>query len=163
MLPALLAGRPAGEARKLALALVDELGLSKRVQKLPEQLSGGERQRVAIARALEVGIPLGLWMSTIFAQALVSSVGGNQLAWCCSSRQRCWFQRWVRTYPPAGLRWSQRTRCCVTNKFTSEAYSTDPYFLEVEVKSLTTSAHRSWPAARHVMLHRHHRKACQGC
>ena len=52
MLPALLAGRSAGEARKLAAALLDELGLGKRLRMLPGQLSGGEQQRVAIARAL---------------------------------------------------------------------------------------------------------------
>src|SRR5260221_7973833 len=52
MLPALLAGRSASEARKLASVLLDELGLDKRLQKLPGQLSGGEQQRVAIARAL---------------------------------------------------------------------------------------------------------------
>ena len=52
MLPALLVGRSAGEARKLAGALLDELGLGKRLQMLPGQLSGGEQQRVAIARAL---------------------------------------------------------------------------------------------------------------
>ncbi len=52
MLPALLAGRSASEARKLASVLLDELGLGKRLQKLPGQLSGGEQQRVAIARAL---------------------------------------------------------------------------------------------------------------
>jgi putative ABC transport system ATP-binding protein len=52
MLPALLAGRSASEARTLAIMLLDELGLSKRLQKLPGQLSGGEQQRVAIARAL---------------------------------------------------------------------------------------------------------------
>jgi len=52
MLPALLAGRSASEARKLASALLDELGLGKRLRMLPGQLSGGEQQRVAIARAL---------------------------------------------------------------------------------------------------------------
>jgi putative ABC transport system ATP-binding protein len=52
MLPALLAGRSAGEARKRAGVLLDELGLGKHTYKLPGQLSGGEQQRVAIARAL---------------------------------------------------------------------------------------------------------------
>ncbi len=52
MLPALLAGRSAGEARKRASVLLDELGLGKHTHKLPGQLSGGEQQRVAIARAL---------------------------------------------------------------------------------------------------------------
>jgi ABC-type lipoprotein export system ATPase subunit len=33
-------------------ALVEQLGLSKKLEKLPSQLSGGEQQRVGIARAL---------------------------------------------------------------------------------------------------------------
>ncbi len=52
MLPALLAGRPASEARKMATMLLDELGLGNRLPMLPGQLSGGQQQRVAIARAL---------------------------------------------------------------------------------------------------------------
>jgi putative ABC transport system ATP-binding protein len=52
MLPALLIGRPAGEAHRLAGTLLEELGLGKRLSMLPGQLSGGEQQRVAIARAL---------------------------------------------------------------------------------------------------------------
>lgn len=39
-------------ARERADLLLDELGLSHRVDNLPGQLSGGERQRVAIGRAL---------------------------------------------------------------------------------------------------------------
>jgi len=53
MMPALIAGRPQGEeARKLAIALLSELGLSPRVEHRPGELSGGEQQRVAVARAL---------------------------------------------------------------------------------------------------------------
>jgi putative ABC transport system ATP-binding protein len=40
------------EARQLALAALDAVGLSAREQMLPASLSGGEKQRVAIARAL---------------------------------------------------------------------------------------------------------------
>jgi putative ABC transport system ATP-binding protein len=52
MLPMLLVGRSANEALKRSSALLDELGLGKRLHMLPGQLSGGEQQRVAIARAL---------------------------------------------------------------------------------------------------------------
>jgi putative ABC transport system ATP-binding protein len=52
MLPALLAGSGAGPARTRARALLDDLGLSAHIGKLPGQLSGGQQQRVAIARAL---------------------------------------------------------------------------------------------------------------
>jgi ABC-type lipoprotein export system ATPase subunit len=51
-LPALLAGRTPGAARRRAAELLDQVGLSGRAEHLPAALSGGERQRVAIARAL---------------------------------------------------------------------------------------------------------------
>ena len=51
-LPALLAGRAPGEARRRARLLLDQVGLADRAEHLPSALSGGQRQRVAIARAL---------------------------------------------------------------------------------------------------------------
>ncbi|MBP2638896.1 MAG: glnQ 3 [Firmicutes bacterium] len=40
------------EADKIALALLEKVGLSDKANAYPEQLSGGQQQRVAIARAL---------------------------------------------------------------------------------------------------------------
>jgi putative ABC transport system ATP-binding protein len=51
-LPALLAGRSPGDARRRARQLLDQVGLGERADHLPSALSGGQRQRVAIARAL---------------------------------------------------------------------------------------------------------------
>jgi len=51
-LPLELAGDADAEAR--ARAVLDQVGLAKRADHLPQQLSGGECQRVAIARALVV-------------------------------------------------------------------------------------------------------------
>jgi putative ABC transport system ATP-binding protein len=51
-LVAYLAGHNDREAKARAGQLLDELGMSHRVDHYPESLSGGERQRVAIARAL---------------------------------------------------------------------------------------------------------------
>jgi putative ABC transport system ATP-binding protein len=47
-----LAGAKRNEARKKAASTLTDLGLSERLNFLPEKLSGGEKQRVAIARAL---------------------------------------------------------------------------------------------------------------
>ena len=52
MIPALIAGTPAGEAKEKALKLLEQVGLSDRIGHKPSELSGGEQQRVAIARAL---------------------------------------------------------------------------------------------------------------
>ena len=51
-LPALLAGRSPGAARRRATELLEQVGLADRAGHLPSALSGGQRQRVAIARAL---------------------------------------------------------------------------------------------------------------
>ncbi len=52
MIPALIGGKSAKEARRQAESLLDELSLSGRAGHKPSELSGGEQQRVAIARAL---------------------------------------------------------------------------------------------------------------
>ncbi|WP_225754127.1 amino acid ABC transporter ATP-binding protein [Actinotalea sp. Marseille-Q4924] len=45
-------GMGRAEAKKLAMELLDRVGVANQAQKLPAQLSGGQQQRVAIARAL---------------------------------------------------------------------------------------------------------------
>ena len=52
MLPALIAGKSKNEAKKNAQELLNDLGLSNRLDNKPHQLSGGEQQRVSVARAL---------------------------------------------------------------------------------------------------------------
>ncbi len=51
-MPLLYQGISAGERRRRAATLLDQVGLAERSRHLPGQLSGGEQQRVAIARAL---------------------------------------------------------------------------------------------------------------
>ncbi len=50
--PLFYARMPRRERRERALAVIESVGLSKRIGHQPAQLSGGECQRVAIARAL---------------------------------------------------------------------------------------------------------------
>jgi lipoprotein-releasing system ATP-binding protein len=52
MMPALIARAAPAEARRTAAEVLDEVGLSSRLDHRPGELSGGEQQRVAVARAL---------------------------------------------------------------------------------------------------------------
>jgi putative ABC transport system ATP-binding protein len=52
LLPALVAGEPAGDYAERTDELLALVGLSERAAHVPAEMSGGEQQRVAIARAL---------------------------------------------------------------------------------------------------------------
>ncbi|MFA6470610.1 MAG: ABC transporter ATP-binding protein [Candidatus Latescibacterota bacterium] len=52
MMPAIIQGKNGSKTRERAKLLLDEVGLSKRLNHRPGELSGGELQRVAVARAL---------------------------------------------------------------------------------------------------------------
>jgi macrolide transport system ATP-binding/permease protein len=57
-LPMLYAGIPREERERRSEVLLDEVGLSTRMDHKPNELSGGQQQRVAIARSLSNGVPL---------------------------------------------------------------------------------------------------------
>ncbi len=59
-LPLLVGGVRPAEARRRALAALDQVGLRERGHHRPAELSGGQRQRVTIARAL-VNNPAIVW------------------------------------------------------------------------------------------------------
>jgi putative ABC transport system ATP-binding protein len=52
MLPLTLGGMPHKEARRRAAEVLEEVGLSHRLDHLPGEMSGGQQQRTAIARAV---------------------------------------------------------------------------------------------------------------
>ena len=52
ILPLVYTNMPVKKREELAVAALNSVGLSHRINYLPNQLSGGEKQRVAIARAL---------------------------------------------------------------------------------------------------------------
>ena len=58
MIPGRIAGRPARAVEERARLLLDEVGLTDRLEHFPSELSGGERQRVALCRALALEPPL---------------------------------------------------------------------------------------------------------
>lgn len=58
MLPLAVKSMPAREKKRMAQDVLERVGLSRRLDHLPNQLSGGEQERVAIARALVNRPPL---------------------------------------------------------------------------------------------------------
>lgn len=52
LIPTLVAPEENGGPKRRALELLEQVGLSHRIQHRPHELSGGEKQRVALARAL---------------------------------------------------------------------------------------------------------------
>ncbi|MET2827740.1 glutamine ABC transporter ATP-binding protein GlnQ [Mesorhizobium shangrilense] len=54
-------GKNKADAREIAAALLQKVGLGERMNHYPSQLSGGQQQRVAIARSLAVGPKLMLF------------------------------------------------------------------------------------------------------
>ncbi|MEI8224158.1 MAG: ABC transporter ATP-binding protein [bacterium] len=52
MVPLLMQEKSESEAKKIAIASLEKIGLAHRENNLPSQLSGGEQQRVSIARAV---------------------------------------------------------------------------------------------------------------
>lgn len=52
MIPAFIAGQEQHTAKKMALEMLDIMGLADRAEHKPNALSGGEKQRIAVARAL---------------------------------------------------------------------------------------------------------------
>ena len=51
-IPLIINGMKRAEAERIAITLLEQVGLGARWKSLPSQLSGGQQQRVAIARAL---------------------------------------------------------------------------------------------------------------
>jgi lipoprotein-releasing system ATP-binding protein len=60
VLPQIIHGTSAQDARERATSLLTQLGLGQRLDHRPSKLSGGEQQRVAVARALANRPPLVL-------------------------------------------------------------------------------------------------------
>ncbi len=61
--PRIVLHRPEDENKKVAMQLLDQVGLRSQANKLPAQLSGGQQQRIAIARSLAMKLSASCLMS----------------------------------------------------------------------------------------------------
>ncbi|MEG2116882.1 MAG: ABC transporter ATP-binding protein [Clostridia bacterium] len=52
MLPLIYNGTPRAKRKKIAIEMLEKVGLGEKIHSRPNQLSGGQQQRVSIARAL---------------------------------------------------------------------------------------------------------------
>lgn len=55
MIPLLINGMRYSKAKKVAISMLEKVGLGDRIHSFPSQLSGGESARVGVARALATG------------------------------------------------------------------------------------------------------------
>jgi putative ABC transport system ATP-binding protein len=76
LLPLMMRGTRLDDARDIARAAIDSVGLPGKYKNLPSELSGGEQQRIAIARAI-AGRPKILFADEPTAN--LDSVSGEQI------------------------------------------------------------------------------------
>ncbi|MBW1891871.1 MAG: ATP-binding cassette domain-containing protein, partial [Deltaproteobacteria bacterium] len=57
-IPLSISGVQSSRQDEMAESVLDRVGLSDKIDRLPDQLSGGEQERVAIARAIVNGPPI---------------------------------------------------------------------------------------------------------
>ncbi len=79
-LPALLRGETDNQSRGSARALLEQLGLGKRLHHLPAQLSGGEQRGWRSPARLTVGLSCCLPMSL---PAILTAIPATKLPICC--------------------------------------------------------------------------------
>lgn len=85
MLPLLMRGQRFADARVIARAAIDSVGLAGKYVNTPSQLSGGEQQRMAIARAV-AGKPRILFADEPTAN--LDSISGEQIIELLTSLNR---------------------------------------------------------------------------
>ncbi len=106
-IPMMGAGRDRRERRRVAVELLERVGLGHRLEAISTRLSGGERQRVSIARALANGP--GLILADEPTGDVDLKTGEQILACILEARRRAGATLVVVTHNPEILRGADRT------------------------------------------------------
>ncbi len=106
-IPMMGVGRDRRERRRVAVELLERVGLGHRLQAISTRLSGGERQRVSIARALANGP--GLILADEPTGDVDLKTGEQILACILEARKRAGATLVVVTHNPDILRGADRT------------------------------------------------------